>query len=463
MNENDDRSKQDGDHLLGVGHDLGQDHAQALRGLTDLARQELPPQAFAHESAAAYQHFVQRNPRRRERSGLTLRWLGVRVTAGVALSVALGVALGTWRVMLPAPLSVIVAGGAVEEGGFVRSGPSDEPSLRFSDGTEVKLGPRSRARVAQTTRRGARVLLEEGRAQARVVAHKGAQWVFDAGPCRIHVTGTRFDMHWSAQEQLLEVRLYSGGVTVMGPPSVAGVPMRAGQRLVMDVRQGSVRLTDLAADVLATRDSGSVPGPGESPSAPTEDVGPTAGSPAKEVPATAAPKTPVSATVNSTTSAGVGARRGESWPARVLAGEFRTVIDEGERRGIEDVLRVESAANIMALADAARYAGAAPLAEKVLLKVRARFPQTPPAYKAAFLLGRIAEDQQGNLGSALRWYETYLTDAPDDAFRAEAMGRRMTATLHLSGPTRARDYAADYLRRYPQGAYAQAARAILSR
>jgi hypothetical protein len=74
----------------------------------------------------------------------------------------------------------------------------------------------------------------------------------------------------------------------------------------------------------------------------------------------------------------------------------------------------------------------------------------------------MAEDQHGNLGKALQWYETYLTDAPDDAFRAEAMGRRMTATLRLSGATRARDFATEYLRRYPQGAYAGAARAILS-
>ncbi|MEO8214346.1 MAG: hypothetical protein ABI560_14195, partial [Myxococcales bacterium] len=68
----------------------------------------------------------------------------------------------------------------------------------------------------------------------------------------------------------------------------------------------------------------------------------------------------------------------------------------------------------------------------------------------------------GNLAQASAWYDTYLTDAPDDAFRAEAMGRQMTATLRLGRTERARDLARQYLGRYPQGAYARAARAILS-
>src|SRR6185369_16898566 len=57
------------------------------------------------------------------------------------------------------------------------------------------------------------------------------------------------------------------------------------------------------------------------------------------------------------------------WPARVRAGEFRDVIAEAERRGIDGVLREESAPNLMALADAARYAGSSPLARRALTEV----------------------------------------------------------------------------------------------
>jgi hypothetical protein len=157
-----------------------------------------------------------------------------------------------------------------------------------------------------------------------------------------------------------------------------------------------------------------------------------------------------------------------------LAGEFRGVIREAQRRGLEDVLRRESAVNLMALADAARYAGGARLAVRALIRVRGRFPDSSPAHRAAFLLGRLAEDQDGDLARALDWYRIYLSttgaadatgadgDSGADAFRAEALGRQMTATLRLHGVERAQPLASAYLRRYPRGAYAKAARTIAS-
>jgi TolA-binding protein len=453
-------------------------HVQALTRLTDLARLELPPPSSVHDALAAYERLVTRVPRLRlaERVPRLLRglllwlpaWFGLPVAAA---AMALVVALGVWGVMLWRPVGLIVDDGTVDEAGVVHAVPAGQPSLHFSDGTEVNLGSSSRARVTERTRHGARVLLEEGRAQAQVVPRRGAEWVFDAGPCRINVTGTRFDMRWSSPEQVLEVRLYHGSVVVKGPPALSGVPMRAGQRLVMDVRQGSVRLTDLpsASTITAVGAPGGTRGPGEARLPPASlPVSPGSASMPSQDNSPAPPAAPgLDAPASGATSSGLagpaaGAHRGETWPARVLAGEFRAVIDEARRRGIDDVLRNDSAASLMALADAARYAGASSLAERSLLKVRARFPRSGPAHRAAFLLGRMAEDQEGNLGDALRWYETYLTDVPDDGFRAEAMGRRMTATLRVSGAAQARDLAAEYLRHYPQGAYAKAARAILS-
>jgi hypothetical protein len=166
-----------------------------------------------------------------------------------------------------------------------------------------------------------------------------------------------------------------------------------------------------------------------------------------------------------TTTPTATARRAEAWPARVLAGDFRSVVDEAERRGVDDVLGHESDRNLMALADAARYAGSAPLAVRALTQVRARFADSSSAHRAAFLLGRMAEDQDHDLGKALDWYRIFLADADGDAradaFRAEALGRQMTATLRLFGVARARPLAAEYLRRYPRGAYAKAARTIV--
>ena len=82
----------------------------------------------------------------------------------------------------------------------------------------------------------------------------------------------------------------------------------------------------------------------------------------------------------------------------MLAGEFRGVIREARRRGIDEVMRRESPANLMALADAARYAGGSRLATRALTQVRGRFPDSSPAHRAAFLLGRLAEDKDGDSG-----------------------------------------------------------------
>jgi hypothetical protein len=289
----------------------------------------------------------------------------------------------------------------------------------------------------------------------------------------VRVTGTRFDMHWSAARQVLEVALYHGSVTVEGPPAVTGVSMRAGQRLVMDVRGGAVRFGEIEAGEEAGEKSGGKVGnggnaewqgttaaPAPAPTlTPTDRVGEGAAEPVEE-PAGDGP------TTHSPGRRTMGGKSVEGWPARVLAGEFRGVIREARRRGIDDVLRRESAVNLMALADAARYAGGARLAARALTQVRGRFPDSSSAHRAAFLLGRLAEDRDDDLAKALDWYRIYLADSDSDpgsdAFRAEALGRQMTATLRLHGVARAQPLANAYLRRYPRGAYAKAARTIVS-
>jgi hypothetical protein len=425
------------------------DEVEALGRLLALARQDLPPPEADNAALKAYSRFRQAADHRATPVPVLSRpprrwWVRAPLFAAACTALAFGV----YRLAVPQPLAMVVEEGAIEEGGYVRADSDAEPRLRFSDGTLLRLGRSSRVRVAETRHEGARVLLEEGRAHAEVVPRRQSRWVFDAGPCRVQVTGTRFDMRWSAADQVLEVLLYSGSVTVKGPPAQGGVSVRAGQRLTMDVRRGSVRLADLFAA------SG---GAAENARPPAE--GPRVGA---EPPPPSSSSGPAPAPNSHGRNGGAAARRTEPWPTRVLAGEFRSVIDDAERRGLAQVLAGESEPNVMALADAARYAGSPDLAKRSLLRVRARFPGSPSARRAAFLLGRMAEDQDANLKKALDWYAVYLADAPSDSFRAEALGRQMTATLGLSGVTAARPLAEDYLRRHPRGAYAEAARAIVA-
>lgn len=441
------------------------DHAQALGRLTALARSSLP---FAEPNAdeRAHQAFlrvrqamVRRTsprprpplPRDRRPPGVLrprfrLWWIPAAVAAGMLLS------LGTYQALRPGPLTYVVEGGLVGEGGYVRAPAAAETGVRFSDGTEVKLGRTSRGRVAWTSRRGARVMLDQGRARVKVVPRRGGQWVFDAGPCLVQVTGTRFDMRWSAGEQRLEVLLYDGSLTVQGPPAPRGIVMRQGQRLVMDVRGNSIKLDPMAVGgAVQTLDQALPPAPSEEPAA--------------AAPVSSGVVTSPGATVQVLPGGAGRAVRGRkatgSWSARVLAGDFASVLHEARRRGIDNVLRSDGAPQVMALAQAARYSRQQALARRSLAAVRSRFPATPVAHKAAFLLGRMAEDDDGDLARALEWYGRYLVEAPGGAYQDEALGRRMTATQLLRGTPAARPLADEYLRRHPSGSYAKPARAIL--
>jgi hypothetical protein len=396
------------------------DREAALAPLVELARGAQPPASPAAAVDPSY-HQVRARARRRGRRG----WL-----IPAAVGCALAGAAAFYLTQVPA-LGFTVDGGTVAEGGYVQAPTGAETAVRFSDGTEVQLERQSRGRVAWTSARGARVMLEHGRARVQVVPRKGARWQFDAGPCVVQVTGTKFDLRWSEAEQVLEVWLTSGSVIVRGPPAPNGVAMHAGQRLVMDVRQNSARLGPLAPSAAPVVVPEPPPGPAEEPGA------------------EAAP-------------AQRPERRSESWSERVLAGEFRTVLREARHRRIDEVLRRDGPADLMALAEAARYSSEATLARRALEAVRRRFPESGQAHKAAFLLGRMAEDGDDDLPGALAWYGRYLTEAPNGGFQDEALGRKMTATLRLGGPSHARPLAEEYLRRFPAGAYAKPARAILA-
>ena len=75
------------------------------------------------------------------------------------------------------------------------------------------------------------------------------------------------------------------------------------------------------------------------------------------------------------------------------------------------------------------------------------------------ILGRMAEDSDGDPARAIALYDEYL--AAGGPFSQEALGRKMMAVKRSRGEGAARPVAQVYLDRYPEGSYAKVARAML--
>jgi len=148
------------------------------------------------------------------------------------------------------------------------------------------------------------------------------------------------------------------------------------------------------------------------------------------------------------------------WADDLAIGHWDRILEDVERTGVKAALDKASSEDLFALADAARYRRRVDLAREALLAERRRFPGSPRALDAVFLLGRVAESGEQGTTRAIAWYDEYLSRAPTGAYAAEALGRKMTLTSESNGSEEARPIAEEYLRRFPKGSYAGSARAL---
>jgi hypothetical protein len=353
----------------------------------------------------------------------------------VALVAAVAVAAAVFFAWPRSRLGFSVEGATLAEGGYVAPARADASAVvRFTEGTEVAFGAGARGRIAEVTSRGARIVLESGEARLDVTHRPGAEWSVEAGPFVISVTGTAFEVRWTGA--VLEVEMLRGSVLVRGPLAPGGIALRAGQVLTARPDDGELRIGG-------------------------DESGPRAAAPA--APAASAPDeqaaVPVAAPPPASAPSAREAPRAATWSSRVASGDFAGVIADAESRGLDTTLNQAGLADLVALADAARYAGRTEIARRTLAAQRARFAGTAEARAAAFLLGRIADDG-GSPGSAIGFYDQYLAEAPGGVFAAEALGRKMVAVRRTSGADAARVLAEEYLRRFPDGSYSARAREL---
>jgi hypothetical protein len=430
-----------------------QERDEALDALGRMARTQLTGNVSPQEEAEARRRLrahLANEPLAQSARRKAKLWIGAAAMAAVVATFFVGRPL-----LRPAALTFEVDMPMVSQQDYLFV-PSTAPSghVAFSDGSKLTLSPGGRGRIVALHAEGAEIGIEDGRASLEVVHRAGARWLVAAGPFAILVTGTAFDVRWSGADELLEVDLRSGSVTIRGPLAAAGIELTAGQKLVADLRAAQLRIERLTPEGRDEASSVTVePKPGESAvaSAIQQSLAGAATSTRDPEPAprTRAPRRETAADDTK-----------PSWAQRVASGDFRGVIADAEQRGLESTLAQATLGDLVALADAARYARKVDVAHRALLAQRERFAGSSAARTAAFLLGRLADTSESQPAAAIGWYDRYLAEAPIGEFASEALGRKLTAVQRVSGAPSARPVAQEYLRRFPQGPYAAKAREL---
>lgn len=377
------------------------------------------------------------------------RKVWVSALAGVCLLLALATTAWLRRSSATPPRPVAVArieGGQLLQGGYLSESGPQGIRLFFDEGSQCALTPGGRGRLRLDATTGVRLLLERGAASLQITPTPEPRWSIESGPFLVTVKGTDFTVGWDPTSEQFELSLRRGRVVVSGPLLGEAFVVRPGQKLSVSLPKAETVITEVRAG------------------APVASTAPSVAPAADSVVATAPPTPPAARQPSNgeapTPSPSAPAPR--QWRGALANGEWDRIVAEAEQAGIEASLEAASSDDLFALADAARYRRRLELAEAALRAQRRRFPDSPRAAEAVFLLGRVAELRPSGRALALQRYDEYLARAPKGTYSAEALGRKMTLVNEVEGAVKARPIAEEYLRRFPAGSYAGAARALLS-
>lgn len=435
------------------------DKQDRLDALAALVRQD-PPPLSARQRSAGWQRLQQAMASRRSLPDESPvgRWRVRGLRLGFALG-AVAIAVGAplaWRMRTTAPESLrYVVNGDVGidsrgPGGEILWAPTGGVRLSFSDGSGIGMHPSARLAVVGLKARGSDIRLLDGTVDVDVRHRAGATWTFEAGPYAVHVTGTSFVLGWNAAQRRLELRMRSGLISLAGPTGVAPRAVKGGESVFLDASGGS-----WAPSTPEDRRPAGSAVSGVAAAARSPRLSPAGG-------AAASLRARLGSSGDRDQRATRLSRGHADWTALLARGEFDTIVEQAKASGSDEILAVDTAASLAALADAARYTHHADLARRALLAVRARFPATDRARDAAFFLARLSETTGRDPHEALSWYGRYLGAAPGGSYEEEALGREMILFRRSDErSSHARDVARRYVSAYPHGIYASAAAGLL--
>jgi transmembrane sensor len=376
--------------------------------------------------------------------------------AAVALAACLAFVVFALR-REPEPLTFKVgeAGRVGEVDAWLAAPAAGSLPLRFSDGTAVVLESSARARVTRLGDQGATVRMEAGRAQVSVRKRAHAAWQVSLGPFRVDVTGTRFDIDWDPANDRLILAMQDGSVLVSGCVFGSGRAFSAGETVRASCRDRRVEISTTAgASSAPAGASAAQPVFEEAASAPALD-GPAVG-PTPDM--DASPGLTATGSRHDGPSGGTGP--GIGWRELTRRGQHQQAFEAAETAGFSAECAAGSAADLVALGDAARYVGRLERAVEAYQAVRRRFPNHERAAVAAFAIGRVAFDQRAAYADAARWFRTYLQEQPGGRLAGDALGRLMESLDRAGDSAGAGAEARRYLERYPRGPHAGMARRL---
>lgn len=372
--------------------------------------------------------------RRQGRRGLGGR-LVLPAFAAAAAAAVVWVALWLGGARPPAPPEPLAVQGGDALATLLASRDVERPlAVRLSDRSRLEIAAGAQLAVGENQRGRVSLVLRAGTVAFDVAPHGPRRWTIQAGAVLVEVTGTRFTV--SRRPEEVAVLVERGSVRVTSELLQPAVRvLRAGEQV-------TVRTTAEAATTVGTRSTTSPPT--------STSTSPTT-SPSPSTTTTPGAKRP-----------GAARTAAPSWRSAEQAGEHTRAY---ELLGPGGVARESAAAPdpgaLLALADVARLSGHPREAVEPLRRV-ARSGDGRAAL-AAFTLGRVELAELGDPGSAAGSFELALRLGLPAGLQEAAHARLVEAHARAGDAAKARRWAEEYGRRFPNGRHAASVQRWISR
>ncbi|MBN2801776.1 MAG: FecR domain-containing protein [Deltaproteobacteria bacterium] len=370
-----------------------------------------------------------------------------------AIGTMLSAAVLLFFLLLPDTMTVNIKGNStsLDEGTWVSS-TQNTNELLFSDGSVVDINKNSTIRILKLRQNGADLLLKNGELNASIMHSSHTKWLFQAGPYNVHVIGTAFNASWNPEDKSFNLKMHNGKVQITGPMLKAGKILVSGEEIDASILQNevSIRRSESTKKItLKSNKSSTLKSSNKddvSPDLPNSNIIIMEHKAGKKL-------TPSKKTTKELSAPP------PDWRQKARAGDYEQAVALVEQLGFDTVTGSATSDDLMLLGDSARLGGNSGRAEQAYTILRARFPKTDQAQRAAFSVGRMYFNR-GAYMRAAQWFRLCINDNLAGHMTREAAGR-LIESLDKAGDSKAAIAASiQYLKVFPNGPHALLAKKI---